>query len=126
MKREHLMALCLLLGMGALPGRAAAQDPKHPLPAPHAKAGLICHDCHLKEKPVTAAVADESCMACHGDLKAMAVLTKQHAVNPHAPPAAPHPGPFACPECHRQHKPPVVKCLECHPTFKFTDPSRIS
>ena len=62
-----------------------------------------------------------SCVACHGDLPAMAAYTRALPVNPHARPAkAGHPGPFACTECHRQHKPPVVKCLECHPTFKMT------
>jgi hypothetical protein len=49
----------------------------------------------------------------------MAAYTKALPVNPHMERKAGHPGPFACPECHRQHKPPVVKCLECHPDFKL-------
>jgi hypothetical protein len=97
---------------------AASADPK--LPAKHAKAGVTCHDCHQEENPSKAAVPDDSCMACHGDLPAMAAYTKALPVNPHAVPKGGHPGPFACIQCHRQHQPPVVKCLECHPTFKLT------
>jgi fumarate reductase flavoprotein subunit len=126
MRREYLLVLGLLAGAGWVQARALGEDVKHPLPPKHAKAGVICHDCHQKEKPTTAPVPDESCMACHGDLKAMAELTKHLPANPHQPPPAPHPGPFTCPECHRQHKPAAVKCLECHPTFKFTDPARAS
>ncbi len=126
MTRTSLLAIGFLLGLAAPAGATGAPGPVRALPPKHAKAGVICHDCHQKEKPTTAPVPDESCMACHGDLKAMAELTKQLPANPHAPPPPPHPGPFACPECHRQHKATVVKCLECHPTFKFHDPSRDS
>ena len=116
MKPFNLMTIVFPLLLLSFPGRAA--DPK--LTAKHAKAGLNCHDCHQKEKPNSAAVAEESCMLCHGDYPAMAAYTKDLPVNPHAPRKAGHPGPFACPECHRQHQPPVVKCLECHPDFKLT------
>ncbi len=118
MKLPLVAALVLALGPGTAI-RAGEADAKRPLPPWHAKAGVICHDCHQKEKPTSAAVADDSCMVCHGDYPAMAELTKHLPVNPHAPPKAPHPGPFACPECHHQHKPAVVKCLECHPDFKL-------
>jgi hypothetical protein len=38
-------------------------------------------------------------------------------VNPHDS----HLGQIPCTECHRQHQPPVVKCLECHKgKFQFT------
>lgn len=100
----------------AAPGRAA--EPK--LPPKHAKAGVTCHDCHHEENPTKAAVADDSCMDCHGDYPAMAAYTSKLPVNPHNPPKGKHPGPFACTECHSQHKAPVVKCKECHPDFKLT------
>jgi hypothetical protein len=58
-------------------------------------------------------------MDCHGDAPAVAELTRQLPVNPHAPPRPPHPGPYVCTECHRQHQPPAVKCLDCHPKYKF-------
>ena len=103
---------CFFLATGV---RAA----DHTLPAKHAKAGLNCHDCHQEETPTKAAVPDRSCMTCHGDYPAMAAYTKDLPVNPHAVPKGDHPGPFACTECHCQHKPPVVKCLECHPAFKL-------
>ncbi len=118
MKLKTVVAFCLAGSLGAT-AWAREGDAKRPLPPWHAKAGVTCHDCHQKEKPTTAAVADDSCMICHGDYPAMADLTKQLPVNPHAPPKAPHPGPFACPECHKQHRPAVVKCLECHPDFKL-------
>jgi fumarate reductase flavoprotein subunit len=106
MRLLRIMALGLagLLAMGV----RAAED--RPLPAPHAKAKVICHDCHHKEKPTTAAVPDEACMVCHGDYPAMKALTKDAKPNPHDS----HQGPIPCTECHRQHKPPAVKCLECH------------
>jgi fumarate reductase flavoprotein subunit len=94
-------------------GISSAQE--RPLPAPHVKAKLICHDCHQKEKPTSAAVPDEACMVCHGDYPAMKALTKDVKPNPHG---SPH-EPILCTECHRQHRPPVVKCLECH-EGKFT------
>jgi hypothetical protein len=110
-----LLATCL--GLAAW----SAEDAKHRTPAKHTKNGVTCHDCHQQENPSKAAVAVESCMACHGDYPAMADYTRKLALNPHAPPTGnKHPGPFACTECHHQHKPPVVKCLECHPSFKLT------
>lgn len=115
---SSLPALILAFALGTTPG--TAQDARHGTPPKHTKAGVTCHDCHREEKPSKAAVAMESCMACHGDYPAMAAYTRTLAVNPHQPPTGKHPGPFACPECHRQHQPPVVKCLECHPKFKLT------
>lgn len=88
----------------------------HKLPAAHAKAGVHCFDCHQEEKPTHKAVASESCMTCHGDYPAMKALTRNVKPNPHDS----HQGEIACTECHRQHKPPVVKCLECHEgKYKF-------
>lgn len=118
MRLLRIMAAALL-GLGA--GGAWAAEAK-PLPPPHAAAKLTCHDCHQKEKPLAAAVPDQACMVCHGDYPAMKALTKDAKPNPHAAPqASPH-EPYPCTDCHRQHKPPVVKCLECHEgrfTFKI-------
>lgn len=113
-----LRPLLLLLLAGGV-AEAWTEEAKRPLPAKHAKARIYCNACHHKEKPTTAAVADDSCMICHGDYPAMADYTRQLDPNPHKWPAAKHPGPFACVDCHAQHKAPVVKCLECHPKFKM-------
>lgn len=99
----------------ALPARSADVKPT----ARHSKAGVTCFDCHREETPAKVA-PDDSCIGCHGDLPAMAAFTKALPVNPHAVPKGGHPGPFLCTQCHRQHKPPVVKCLECHPKFKLS------
>ncbi|MBI1753655.1 MAG: cytochrome c3 family protein [Acidobacteria bacterium] len=89
---------------------APAQDSKGPaLPPYHAKAGVHCFDCHQEEKP-TKKASSESCMTCHGDYPAMKAVTKNVKPNPHGS----HQGEIPCAECHRQHRPPVVKCLECH------------
>ena len=108
-----LLVACWLTG-----GPAPAAAPK--LPPQHAKAGLLCVDCHKEETPTTPLKSDESCMVCHGDRPAMAAYTQALKVNPHAPPKAGHPAPALCTDCHRQHQAPVVKCLECHPDFKLT------
>ncbi|GLH74040.1 hypothetical protein GETHLI_25420 [Geothrix limicola] len=94
-----------------------AQEAKaRTLPPHHAKAGVHCYDCHQEEKPTKKAVAADSCMTCHGDYPAMKALTKDAKPNPHDS----HLGEIVCTECHRQHQPPVVKCLECHEgKFKF-------
>jgi hypothetical protein len=115
MKFTQILGFYCLCACTANPGWAA--DGKV-LPAKHAKGGVTCFDCHQAEKPAGAAPAG-TCMDCHGDAPAMAELTRQLPVNPHMPPRAPHPGPFACTDCHHQHQAPVVKCLECHPKFKF-------
>lgn len=106
-----LVSLSLICGLAL-----RSQDGKKSLPAPHAKAGVHCFDCHQEEKPTKKAVAQESCMTCHGDYPAMKALTKDAKPNPHDS----HEGEIPCTECHRQHQPPVVKCLECHAgKFKF-------
>lgn len=112
---HHRLAICLLSCFWAI--AASAQEAKtHSLPAHHTKAGVHCFDCHQEEKPTKKAVAADSCMTCHGDYPAMKVVTKDVKPNPHDS----HLGEIACPECHRQHQPPVVKCLECHAgKFKF-------
>ena len=119
MTRIHFWsAMCL---WGLLSARlASAEEAKgKALPPPHAKAGVHCYDCHQEEKPTKKAVASESCMTCHGDYPAMKALTKEAKPNPHDS----HLGEIPCTDCHRQHQPPVVKCLECHEgKFKFRIP----
>lgn len=99
----------------ALPS-SAQETGSHKLPEHHAKAGVHCFDCHHEEKPTKKAVASDSCMTCHGDYPAMKALTKDAKPNPHDS----HKGEVACTECHRQHKPAVVMCLDCHEgKYKF-------
>lgn len=99
----------------SLPARAQ-EGGSHPIPPPHAKAGVHCYNCHQEEKPTKKAVASESCMVCHGDYPAMKALTQDAKPNPHDS----HQGEIPCIECHRQHQAPKVKCLECHEgKFKF-------
>ena len=108
-------AILLLTLFTGLP--AQSQEGKSTsLPAHHSKAGVHCFDCHQEEKPTKKAVAPDSCMTCHGDYPAMKAVTKDVKPNPHDS----HLGEIPCTECHRQHQPPVVKCLECHAgKFKF-------
>ncbi|BDU68482.1 hypothetical protein GETHOR_05830 [Geothrix oryzae] len=116
MTHARCFALLLCGLLGAVPALAQAPATRK-LPEHHAKAGVHCFNCHHEEKPTQKAVASDSCMACHGDYPAMKEVTKHLPVNPHDS----HLGEISCTECHRQHQPPVVKCLECHKgKFKFT------
>jgi len=120
--RPNTMAALVLISAALISGSRLAATSK-PLPSKHAKNGLSCFDCHRNENPTQAAVPEDSCMVCHGDDAAMAAYTKHLPVNPHDPPKKKgHPGPFACTECHHQHKVPEVKCLECHTDFKLKAP----
>ena len=115
MRRVCGFAILLSCLTWALPSQGQ-ETPGRSLPPHHAKAGVHCFDCHQEEKPTKKAVASDSCMVCHGDYPAMKALTKDAKPNPHDS----HLGEIPCSECHRQHKPPVVKCLECHEgKFKF-------
>ena len=109
-----MMFFCLTVS-----GSVSAEESK-PLLKKHLQNKVSCFDCHGEEKPTQKAVASESCMVCHGDYPAMADYTKNLAINPHKALTGKHPGPFNCTDCHKQHKAPVVKCLECHPSFKMT------
>jgi len=116
MKQSALLQFCLLCVVGSAPLKAGGL----PLQAKHAAAATSCFNCHQEENPAKGAkVANASCMACHGDFAELAFQTKGLPANPHSQRPAPHPGPSDCTECHKQHQPPVVKCLECHPKFKF-------
>lgn len=115
MTRASSFAILICGLLWALPS-PSQQTSSRSLPAHHAKAGVHCFDCHQEEKPTKKAVASESCMTCHGDYPAMKAVTKDAKPNPHDS----HLGEIPCTECHRQHQPPVVKCLECHQgKFKF-------
>jgi hypothetical protein len=109
MKTTLVMSLCLIstaLAWGA---------PKRVPSAKHIEAGLVCSSCHQEDppaKPPKMAV----CVSCHGDFSAMAEITKALPVNPHDS----HMDDPDCTQCHRQHQPPVVKCLDCHPDFHLT------
>ena len=106
--------LCLSLLLAA-PAQAAPRRVNN-----HEKTATSCFACHQEENPQNGnGVTDAQCGACHGDRAEMAEVTKGLAVNPHTQPPAPHPGPVACKECHRQHQPATVTCLTCHPKFKF-------
>lgn len=106
----------LICGLLMAASSMAQESAGRKLPEPHAKAGVHCFDCHHEEKPTKKAVASDSCMNCHGDYPAMKALTKDAKPNPHDS----HLGEVPCIDCHRQHQPPVVKCLECHAgKFKF-------
>lgn len=75
----------------------------------HAGHKVECRACHAAgtEKPAD----DKSCIACHGDLDAMAEKSEgQFSVNPHAP----HGTKPGCLRCHQGHKAQENYCNKCH------------
>ncbi len=85
----------------------------------HSAKGVSCEACHKTKSPSRAAKAS-SCNTCHN----YADLAKKTAkVNPN--PHESHAGEVRCTLCHREHKPSVNYCLECHQTgenFQFKVP----
>lgn len=120
---QRFLPALIAVGFGAvLVGSAHAQRATptggaQQLDQLHTKAGVECADCHGAGKR-TGAVAQETCLGCHGDSKQLAAKTaKVLPTNPHA---TRHYGTEAdCGLCHRQHEPSVNFCLDCHPRFDF-------
>ena len=102
---------CLMLSFACWAAPAA----RHAANGKHVAARVTCENCHGEAAPAKAA-AMKACIGCHGDFATVAALTKALPVNPHDS----HMDDPECTDCHTQHKPPVVKCMSCHPTFKFT------
>ena len=87
----------------------------------HEKVLTDCGTCHTKENAIggNAFVVpkDETCIACHGDYKALAEKTKDLRFNPHAS----HLGDINCTVCHAAHEKPKLACNDCH-TFDMKLP----
>ncbi len=88
----------------------------------HEKVLTDCGTCHTKENAIggNAFVVpkDETCIACHGDYKALAKKTEGlDEPNPHS---SHHYGAgVSCTACHKEHEKSVVLCNDCH-EFKYT------
>ena len=87
----------------------------------HADAGVKCDSCHGTGKR-SDPVRMETCVACHGDSKALAAITaKVKPTNPHE--RNPHYGTETdCNLCHHQHQKSVEHCSDCHYRFDFKVP----
>ncbi|ADG81121.1 putative multiheme cytochrome c [Thermincola ferriacetica] len=106
----------------------------------HAKAGLVCHDCH--ETSITAKINEgikyitndfktpmkqrryskELCLKCHNDFDKIIEKTQSlEEANPHES----HFGSQECYECHSMHRQSNVMCSRCHqfPWYKDLDSS---
>ncbi len=117
MKKVSLLAASLVLAMGmGLGSQASAQTMKH-------QAIKDCAVCHTPENAIGdnqfVVPSDKTCIACHGDYKALAAKTMPkdpHDPNPHA---SHHYGQnMSCTACHAEHKESRVLCNDCH-NFPF-------
>jgi len=122
LRAARLAAAASVAAFGLLAGSAVfAQDtlpgPDGKLGKVHAAEGYKCNKCHTTAKK-TDPIPQETCLACHGDgdsKKLAAATAKVKPVNPHE---NRHYGTEAdCGLCHKQHKPSVNACIDCHPRF---------
>ena len=92
-------------------GAATAETQLHEA---HSKLGMTCTSCHLNENPqAVPRVESEKCIACHGDLKKVSeTIKKKKAVDPD--PHWNHMIDIACSDCHKEHRPGVNICEDCH------------
>jgi hypothetical protein len=88
----------------------------------HAKAGIVCTQCHGKELPkADDTVENSSCLNCHGPMEKLALKTEPKDFkdrNPHKS----HLGDIACTVCHKGHAESKVYCLGCHKQFEMKIP----
>lgn len=93
----------------------------------HAKAGVVCHDCHQDslsvkaqegvkyitsnyENPMkTRKFSKNMCLKCHNYKKVIAKTNFKES-NPHQS----HNGELECNKCHKMHEPSTVYCSKCH------------
>jgi len=85
----------------------------------HAKAGIVCTQCHGKELPKADDTVENSrCLTCHGPMEKLALKTEPKDFkgrNPHKS----HLGDIACTVCHKGHRESKVYCLGCHQNFQM-------
>lgn len=85
----------------------------------HAKAGIVCSQCHGREFPkADGTVENAGCLKCHGPMEKLALKTEPKDFkdrNPHKS----HLGEIACTVCHKGHGASQVYCLSCHPKFQM-------
>lgn len=87
--------------------------------ASHSKLGFDCVTCHgdFKDPKEVTPLQKEQCLSCHGDYKKVAERTSfldKKEVNPHD--GFHHKDELDCADCHREHKPSVNYCANCHDT----------
>jgi hypothetical protein len=83
----------------------------------HAKAGIVCTQCHGKNLPKADDTVENShCLTCHGPMDKLAQKTESKDFkdrNPHKS----HLSEIACAVCHKGHRESQSYCLDCHKTF---------
>lgn len=77
----------------------------------HAKLGLNCSSCHLKEKPgLGDEVQSTTCLQCHKKEELIKKYESRGKQNPHQN----HLGDVDCYVCHKGHEKSEAYCLKCH------------
>lgn len=100
--------------------KMADLEKKHPSKnLSHGKLNFDCVACHgdFKDTKEIIPPTKDQCLACHGDYKKVAERTSyldKNEVNPHD--GFHHKDRLDCADCHKEHKPSVNYCANCHDT----------
>lgn len=85
---------------------------------------FACADCHgdvAEDKYYL--IKSEACLSCHGSREDVAALTKDLDATDTNPHRSFHSGTATeCYECHREHKPSINYCGNCHDTDIWMKP----
>ncbi len=123
-----------LIGIASLSGAFAQAEPKaDPVPnlaAVHAQQSkLTCNSCHGDKTPTSVsaeeslATANQNCINCHGDAKAVAAALLPKLVHKEINPHASHLVQIDCVTCHHGHTAGEAYCQQCH-AFDMTMPPK--
>ncbi|QQX81020.1 cytochrome c3 family protein [Shewanella sp. KX20019] len=117
MKKLTLHNIVLALALGFFASGAIAADSQL-LEVTHKAAGLVCNDCHSKNKKEQVRIT--KCLECH-DTQALAETTADfEPTNPHK--NRHFDTETNCSYCHHQHKESENYCSGCHLRFDFVTP----
>jgi len=123
---SRILSALAAIGMAFLCASAAAQTAQSTSAPPnlatvHAQQSkLACTACHGDKTPTSVsaeealATANQSCINCHGDAKAVAAALLPKLVHKEINPHASHLVEIDCVTCHRGHAAGEAYCNQCH------------
>lgn len=117
MKNLTIHNIIFSLAFSFLASNAMANDAQL-LEVTHKNAGLVCNDCHTKDKQEVVRIT--KCLECHDTADLAETTADFKPTNPHK--NRHFDTETNCSYCHHQHKESENYCEGCHQRFDFVTP----